>query len=186
MTDAGSTPADGPVTRLPTGMPADAPSTSVSVTTSADPARLWTVVTDVDAPAAFSEEFLGATWKHTDGVAPPGLGARFVGRNDRGDGEYTTLATVTVHDEPRRFGWTVQALDDPVSDWLFVIDETAAGATLTYRCRLGPSPLSGLTQAIERWPDRADRIIARRLADLEASMQRTVAGLAGLAEVGRR
>jgi hypothetical protein len=49
---------------------------------------------------------------------------------------------------------------------------------------LGPGP-SGLTPAIEARPDKEERIVARRLAEHEANMQRCLAGIKELAERGR-
>lgn len=170
------------MTTLPTGMPDDAPTTSATTTTSATADRLWPLMTDPSTPAAFSDEFDGADWKPTDGVEPPGLGSRFVGRNSRGELTWTTLATVTVHDPGRAFGWTIQSLDDPVADWCLTIDDDPDGSRLTLTARLGPSELSGLNQAIARHPDRAEELTATRLASLQESMQRTVEGIAALAE----
>lgn len=170
-------------TEMATGMPPDAPSTTVSTTTTASPEELWPLVVDPSTPARFSDELQGAAWKPTDGVEPPGLGARFVGHNrNQWLGDYTTLSTVTVHEPVRRFGWTVQALDDPVSDWLLEIRPTPTGNRVTFTARLGGSPLSGLVQAIERAPDRAAELTEGRLAMLAGSMQRTIEGIAAIAE----
>lgn len=170
-------------TALPTGMPDDAPTTSASTSTTATPASLWPLLVDPSSPAPFSDEFQGAEWKHTDGVEPPALGARFVGRNESERmGTWTTLATITVHEPLRRHGWTIQSLDEPISDWVFAIEPGEDGCVLSLTCRLGPSPLSGLVQAIARHPDRAEEFTAGRLAALRESMQRTVEGIAALAE----
>jgi len=56
---------------------ADEPGTWVQVDIAAPLERVWAVVTDIDLPARFSDEFLGATW-NGDG---PGEGLSFVGRN---------------------------------------------------------------------------------------------------------
>lgn len=170
-------------TELPTGMPDDAPTTTASTTTTATPAALWSLLVDPSSPAAFSDEFQGAEWKDTEGVEPPALGARFIGRNESGRmGTWTTLATITVHEPMRRHGWTIQSLDEPISDWVFAVEQDGDGRVLTLTCRLGPSPLSGLVQAIAKHPDRAEEFTAKRLAALHENMQRTVEGIAALAE----
>jgi hypothetical protein len=51
--------------------------------------------------------------------------------------------------------------------------------------RLGPAP-SGLTQAIERMPDREERIIDRRLAEHRGNMEATLRGIKELAETSSR
>jgi hypothetical protein len=46
---------------------------------------------------------------------------------------------------------------------------------------MGPGP-SGLTPAIEKMPDKEERIIARRLEEWQANMAATLSGIKGLAE----
>ncbi len=168
--------------QLPTSMPDDAPETTVAATTSASPAALWALIIDPSSSAPFSEEFEGADWKDTDGVTPPELGSRFVGRNSRSGGEWTTLCTITEHDHERTLGWTVMDLKDPVSAWTFRIEPSDTGATLSYTAQMGPSMLSGLNKAIEAQPDKRDEYTAGRLENLAQSMQATVDGLVALAE----
>ncbi|MFT6942244.1 MAG: hypothetical protein ACJA2F_000425 [Nitriliruptoraceae bacterium] len=170
--------------QLPTAMPDDAPHTTVSASTSADPTTLWALVTDPSASAPFSEEFQGARWKDTAGVTPPALGARFIGRNARKGTEWTTLCTVTEHEHERAFGWTVMDLTDPVSSWTFRITPTDAGADLSYTALMGPSMLSGLNQAIAEHPDKREAYTTGRLDRLARSIQATVEGLIELAEQG--
>ena len=52
---------------------ADCPTVSVSVVVDAPPSVVWPLVTDINLPARFSSEFLGATWVEE--------GKSFVGRN---------------------------------------------------------------------------------------------------------
>lgn len=167
---------------LPTAMPADAPTTTVTTATTATAAQLWPLLTDPTTPVPFSAELEGARWDDDAGAAPPGLGSRFVGHNRWRDRDWWTTCTVTVCEEPRRFGWTVAALDDPVSDWVFDVRSVANGCRLSFTARMGPSPASGLNRAIAAEPERADALVARRLAGLAASMQRTVDGIAAIAE----
>lgn len=171
-----------PRTALPTGMPDDAPTTSVAVRTTASPTQLWPLLTDPATPAPFSAELEGAHWVATPGVDPPGLGARFVGRNRWRDREWSTLSTVTLCDEPHRFGWTVEDLGDPVSDWTYEVVPVGDAWTLRFTARMGPSPHSGLNRAIAASPDDAATITERRLGSLAASMQRTLEGIAAIAE----
>ncbi len=168
--------------QLPTAMPDDAPSTTVSATTTASPEALWALVVDPSSSAPFSDEFQGADWKDTEGVQPPALGARFVGRNARGEQEWTTLCTITTHEPLRRHGWTVMDLKDPVSAWLFELSQDGDATTLSYTATMGPSMLSGLNRAIAERPDDREALTAERLGRLAISMQATVDGLVALAE----
>lgn len=168
--------------QLPTAMPADAPTTTVTATTTAAPAALWALLLDPSSSAPFSEEFQGADWKDTEGVQPPGLGSRFIGRNARGEREWTTLCTITTHEPLRRHGWTVQDLQDPVSAWTFEIAQDGDTTTLSYTATMGPSMLSGMNQAIAERPGEREAITAGRLGRLATSMQATVDGLVALAE----
>ena len=56
---------------------ADCPTVDVDVLIDAPIERVWQLVTDIELPARFSSEFLGATWLDEG----PRVGARFVGRN---------------------------------------------------------------------------------------------------------
>jgi len=47
--------------------------------------------------------------------------------------------------------------------------------------QLGPGP-SGISYAIESMPDKESRILRRRLAEHQANMQATIAGIKNLAE----
>ena len=52
----------------------DGPGTVVEVDIKAKPAAVWPLVSDINFGAAFSEEFVGATW---DKGQKPGVGATF-------------------------------------------------------------------------------------------------------------
>ena len=75
--------------------------------------RVWQLVADVNVPAQFSTEFLGAEW--IDDV--PCVGARFQGRNHHAAlGGWETTSFVTRYEPPRAFGWAVTDPDQPVLD----------------------------------------------------------------------
>ena len=60
--------------------------------------RVWELVTDINLPAQFSNEFRGATWIDEG----PAMGARFVGRNwHKAMGEWETVSIVNRF-EPMR------------------------------------------------------------------------------------
>jgi hypothetical protein len=160
---------------------ADGPSVEVDVLVRAPVGRVWDLVTDIGLPARFSAEFLGASWVDGPGPAPA---ARFVGRS-RHDalGEWETTCTVITWEPQREFRWAVSDPDNPSSTWWFRLEPGPHGVRLVQGARMGPAP-SGLTFAIERMPEKEERIVARRLAEFETNMRATVEGIKQLAEDG--
>ena len=159
---------------------ADGPTVEVEVVVQAPVERVWSLVTDIELPARFSAEFRGARWLG-DG---PRLGARFVGRNwHQAMGEWETTSTVTRFEPLQAFGWDVSDPDNPSSSWWFRLDDGPDGVRLLQGARMGPAP-SGLNFAISAMPDKEERIVARRLAELERNMRATLEGIKQLAEAG--
>jgi hypothetical protein len=150
----------------------------VHVLASAD--VVWRMVTDIQLPARFSDEFQGADW--LDGVSEPALGARFVGRNHHDAmGGWETTSTIVEFDPPRRFGWAVGDPDEPSSAWRFVLAAADGGTDLSQWMQMGPAR-SGINIAIDRMPDKESRILERRLGEHRANMQRTLEGIKALVE----
>ena len=157
---------------------ADGPTVEVDTLVDAPIDRVWELVTDIELPARFSSEFVGATWLD-DG---PALSARFVGRNHHTAlGEWETTSTVTRYERGRAFGWDVSDPENPSSSWWFELEQEAEGVRLRQGARIGPAP-SGLTIAITSMPDKEERIIARRLEEFERNMRATLEGIKQLAE----
>ena len=159
---------------------ADGPGTVVEVDIGADPAAVWAQVTDINLPAQFSEEFVGAEWQApSDG---PALGACFVGRNHHpGRGDWEVSCFVDVFEEQAAFGWCTSDIDNPGARWRFELEPIVGGARLRFRGVMGPGP-SGLDAIIESRPDLEPRIVARRISEHRANMQRVVDGLKTLLE----
>jgi hypothetical protein len=156
----------------------DGPSTEVDVLINAPIERVWELVTDINLPAKFSTEFLGAHW--LDDV--PRVGARFQGRNHHpAMGKWETTSFVNRYEPRRAFGWAVTDPDVPSSCWWFELEQEQDGVRLRQGTRMGPAP-SGLTFAITAMPDKEERIIARRLREYEANMRATIEGIKQLAE----
>ena len=159
---------------------ADGPGTVVEADIRAEPGAVWEKVTDINLPAEFSEEFVGAEWQ--TGSEGPALGACFVGRNHhpaRGDWEAPCI--VDVFDEQAAFGWCTNDVDNPGARWRFELEPIAGGTRLRFRAIMGPGP-SGLDAIIEARPDLEPRIIARRISEHRANMQRVVEGVKAAAE----
>jgi nitroreductase len=174
----GVTAASGPSEAL---VFADGPGAIAEADIAAPPAAVWALVTEINLPAEFSTEFLGATWADDD----RGVGAVFHGRNQHpAIGEWTIPCYVSTWDEPRAFGWCTSDPDDPGATWQFDLEPLAGGRTrLRFTSRLGPGP-SGTTMALDNHPGKEARIIRRRLGEVQANMQLTVDGLKARAEAG--
>ena len=157
---------------------ADGPTAHVEVVIDAPVERVWELVTDINLPARFSSEFLGARW--TDDTR--GVGASFVGRSQhKAMGEWETVSYVSQYEPMRVFGWSVTDLEHPSSTWWFELEPAEGSVVLRHSARMGPAP-SGLTIAITAMPDKEERIVARRLEEFEANMRATVEGIKRLAE----
>ena len=73
--------------------------------------------------------------------------------------------------------------DEAGATWAFELEPDGSGTLLRQRASMGPGP-SGTTAAIERMPDKEERIIARRLEEWKAGMQAVLAGIKASAESG--
>ena len=152
---------------------ADGPTTEVEVVIAAPLEEIWAVVTDINLPAEFSNEFTGADWIDEG----PALGARFTGRNRHDSlGTWETTSSVNRFEPMQAFGWAVGDPVEPSATWWFLLDEQAGGVRVRQGGRMGPAP-SGLTFAITAMPDKEERIVARRLQEWERNMQATLDGI---------
>ena len=155
----------------------DGPVVEVEAVVAKPPADVWPFVTDIDLPARFQDEFVGAEWLD-DG---PALGARFLGRNQRGSRSWETTSWVVAYQPEREFGWAVSDVDDPGATWTFRLEPARNGTRLVFHRRLGPGP-SGVRSMIEAEPEREEEIIARRDEMHRIHMQAVVDGIRALAE----
>lgn len=145
----------------------------------ATPAAVWELISDIQLPARFSDEFVGAEWSD-----PPGLGARFEGRNDRDDiGGWKTVCTVTAWSPNEAFEWTVGDVATPTAVWRYDIAEAVAGSNLTMTARLGAGR-SFLRAIVRRYPEQGERLVERRMAEWRSNMRATVDGIRDLLEAG--
>lgn len=157
---------------------ADEPGTWADTDISAPADLVWAIVTDIELPARFSDEFIGATW--TGGG--PALGASFVGRNRHPAlGEWEVESYVDVFDQGRSFGWATADRANPGARWRFDLEPHGGSSRLRYSVSLGPGP-SGLSVAIASMPDKEPRILRRRILEHHGNMVRTIAGIKAVAE----
>jgi hypothetical protein len=161
---------------------ADCPTVSVSTTIGASAAEVWGIVSDISLPTRFSTEVRAVEW--IDGHDGPALGASFVGRSvHEASGEWETTCRISGFEHERLFEWTVLGAGGETSSiWRFTIspvDDLAVELEMWFQ--MGPGR-GGLNFAIDRMPDKEERIVTRRLSEHRANMERTLAGIKGLAE----
>src|SRR5262249_40700122 len=136
-------------------------------------ATVWALVTDLNLPARFSTEFLGAEWVGNE----RGAGAVFRGRNQHpAIGEWTTDCIVDAYEDERAFGGLTSDADNPGAHWRFDLEPAAGRVRLRFSYIIGPGP-SGTSMAIEANPGKEARVLRRRLNEVRANMQSTVDGI---------
>ncbi|MFM2072200.1 MAG: hypothetical protein RLZZ623_2463 [Actinomycetota bacterium] len=171
----GTTSASGPGDALRFD---DGPGVIVETDIDASPATVWALVTDIELPSQFSDEFLGAVWAGDD----RGVGATFHGRNQHpAIGEWTIPCFVDTWDEHRAFGWCTSDPGQPGARWCFELEPSAGRTRLRFSYVIGPGQ-SGTTRAITMNPGKEARVLRRRLNDVQINMQHTVDGIKSLAE----
>jgi uncharacterized protein YndB with AHSA1/START domain len=154
------------------------PGAVAEVDIAAGPSTVWSLVTDLNLPARFSSEFIGAEWAGDE----RGVGAVFRGRNRHpAVGEWEVPCFVDAYDEPLVFGWRTSDPDNPGARWRFDLLPREGGTRLRFSYAIGPGP-SGTTIAITANPGKESRVLRRRLNEVYANMCRTVAGVKELAE----
>lgn len=161
---------------------AQCPSTEAELVIDAPPDAVWPIVCDIQTPARFSSEFQGGQW--LDGATGPALGARFRGRNyHEARGSWETESTICELEPERTFGWAVGDPARPAASWRFTLQPAGAGTRISQWMQMGPGE-SGISELIRQMPDKEHRILRRRLAEHQANMVATLAGIKSLAEAG--
>ena len=157
----------------------DRPTVEVESFIDARPARVWELVTDIDLVGHWSPEYQGGEW--LEGATGAAVGARFKGRNKRGEREWETVSTVVEAESDRSFAWAVGDPDNAAATWRFDLTPEGTGTRVRQHVELGPGP-SGFTARIAEVPDREEEIIASRTAEHRRNMQTTLQGLKAAAE----
>jgi len=167
-----ATPYDG------TSLLSAQPGVTVEVDIAAPARRVWDLVTDINLPARFSNEFQGAEW--LDGGAPR-VGARFVGRNAIGERHWETTSYVVACEAPKVFAWNVVDPDQPAAQWRFELDRVGDSTRLRQCMIMGPG-MSGTARAMANDPENAKAVLAARREVLRHNMELTTQGIKALAE----
>jgi nitroreductase len=157
---------------------ADGPGTTVETDIDAPVSAVWPLVSDINVPAEFSTEFIGAQWESEE----RGVGATFLARNNHpAVGEYEIRVWIDACEENRAFGWRTSDPDQPGARWRFDLVPGPGRTRLRFSVAIGPGS-SGTATAVERMPDKEERIVLRRISEMRPNMQRTVDGIRQLAE----
>jgi hypothetical protein len=161
---------------------ADCPTTEAELLIDVPPSAVWPLVCDIQTPAEFSSEFQGGQW--LDGATCPAPGARFRGRNfHEARGSWETESTICEFEPEHVFGWAVGDPVRPAAQWRFTLEPEGSGTRIRQWMQMGPGE-SGMSELIEQMPDKEHRILRRRLAEHQANMQATLAGIKARAESG--
>ena len=156
----------------------DGPGTIVEIDIDAAPSIVWALASDINTPAEYSTEFVGAEWDGDE----RGMGALFHGRNERsGVGEWTVPCYVDAYEPDRKFGWRTSDRDNPGARWAFELEPKEAGTRLRFAYSMGPG-WSGTSMAIEQNPEKEQTIVRRRIEAVRANMLRTIEGIKARAE----
>ncbi len=151
------------------------PSTAVVVEAPGDTDVLWAAMIDLDAQSASSDEFQGGEWL----VGAPGeVGSQFLGNPKLGDREWQTPAEIELSNPNRLVQLFVQGgADGPTSRWRFALSGADKDQVLRYSCQMGPG-LSPLTEYMLQHPEKAERILERRLGVHRSNMANTASAVA--------
>ena len=161
----------------------EAPTVEASTLVNAPPETLWPLITDIELIASLSTELQRVRW--LDDAPEVTVGRRFEGTNfHKARGEWSTTSSVIACSEPRVFSWAVENVDDPTAVWGFELTPADGGTMLRQFAQLGPGP-SGLSQVIERMPEKEEKIVEYRLREFRAGIERNLSALRELAESGR-
>lgn len=161
---------------------ADTPTVEASTWIDADPARVWSLVSDIELMPAFSNELQSVEW--ATGVDGPRVGARFVGHNEHDAfGRWSTTSQIVSCDQQHEFAWAVGEPDNPAATWRFRLTPRDGGTALSFWMQMGPGR-SGLSAAIDSMPDKEQKIVFVRMREFEASIGKTLAAIKKLAEHG--
>jgi uncharacterized protein YndB with AHSA1/START domain len=163
---------------------ADTPTVEASTWIDADPARVWSLVSDIELMPTLSSELQSVQWEQ--GCVGPRVGARFVGHNEHeAFGQWSTTSHIVSCDEQREFAWAVGEPESPAAMWRFRLTPQGGGTELSYWMQMGPGR-SGLSMAIDSMPDKEEKIVFVRMREFESAIGMTLAAIKRLAEHGVR
>jgi uncharacterized protein YndB with AHSA1/START domain len=159
---------------------ADKPTVEVPIWIAAPPERVWELVSDIDLMPGLSAELQSVEW--LDGGAGAALGARFVGRSKHEAlGEWATTSHIVEYEPPRVLAWAVEDPQHPTAIWRFTLEPQNGGTLLREWMQMGPAR-SGLSFAIDRMPEKEQKIVFVRMREFESNIVTTLEAIKKLAE----
>lgn len=162
---------------------ADRPTAEAHTWIAAPPAQVWALVADVELMPRMSAELQSVEW--LDGGSGPALGGRFIGRSSHEAlGEWSTTSHIVAYEPPKAFAWAVEDPQHPTAIWRFTLEPQDGGTLLREWMQMGPAR-SGLSFAIDRMPDKEQKIVFVRMREFEANMIATLEEIKKLAETAR-
>ena len=157
----------------------DKPNVEVRTWIDAPPQRVWEIVSDVDLMPTMSSELRSVEW--LDGARGPSVGARFIGHSKHEAlREGSTTSHVIECEAQRLLAWAVEDPDNPTSIWRSRLEPKDGGTELSQWMQMGPGR-SGLSFAIDRMPDKEQKIAFVRMREFEQNMTETLAHIKTLA-----
>jgi hypothetical protein len=146
----------------------------------ASPPRVWELVSDVQLMPTMSQELQAIDW--LDGATGPTVGARFAGHSKHEAlGEWSTTSHVIEWEPERVFAWAVEDPANPTAVWRFRLEPKDGGTQLSQWMQMGPGR-SGLSFAIDRMPDKEQKIVFVRMREFEQNMGFALQQIKKLAE----
>ena len=159
---------------------ADKPSVEVQTWIDAPSRRVWQLVADVELMPTMSEELQSVEW--LDGATKPAVGARFVGHSKHEAlGEWATTSEVIECEPERVLAWAVEDAANPTAIWRFRLEPKDSGTELSEWVQMGPAR-SGLSFAIDRMPDKEQKIVFVRMREFERNITATLDQIKARAE----
>ncbi len=155
---------------------ADGQGVVVEIDVDTRPRDVWPLVADINLPAEFSSEFMGAEWQ-----GDPGHGSTFVGKNKLGDREWEVECHVTDYEEGKTFEWSTTDPAEPGAVWRFDIGEIGVKTRLRFSMLIGQTNNGTVTRALADGADEESVLNGRRQM-LKDNMQATVEGIKAKAE----
>jgi uncharacterized membrane protein len=159
---------------------ADNPTVQVQTWIDVLPGRVWELVSDIELMPTMSQELQSVEW--LDGASAPAVGAKFIGRSKHESlGEWATTSHVIECEPERVFAWAVEDPANPTAIWRFRLEPKNGGTELSEWMQMGPAR-SGLSFAIDRMPEKEQKIVFVRMREFERNMAATLAHIKKLAE----
>lgn len=154
---------------------ADTPTVEVDTWIAAPPEVVWALVADPALMPSMSEELQSVEW--LDGGTRATVGARFRGSSKHPAlGEWSTVSEVVECDEPKVFAWAVEDVENPAAVWRYTLEPEGLGTRLRQWMQMGPGR-SGLSLAIDRMPEKEQKIVFVRMREFEQNMSDSLAGI---------